>query len=165
MQSEILKFVRGFDIVADFFLTGYCYWFSVILKERFDGEIMYDEVINHFVCKIGEDVYDASGCVTGKYNLVPWDGYEDIDYLNHERIVLECVEKRGDTSLAHDSRRVLDCMKQLRSPCKIALVCREACVSPDYLKDIVRYLVKIKRLKSCEKIGRDMYMFETQSNR
>ena len=52
--------------------------------------MMYDPVINHFVAEIDNRLYDITGDVTGKYDVVPWDSYEDD--LEKERIIKYCVE-------------------------------------------------------------------------
>lgn len=50
---------------------------------------MYDPVANHFAAEIDGVVYDITGDVTERYNMVPWDSYgDDIHKL---RIVRDCI--------------------------------------------------------------------------
>ena len=96
MKTEVLNFINRFTNegkssgTIDTFTSGCCYWFSYILHNRFpDSNIMYDPVANHFVTRIGNDVYDITGVVTGKYELELWDTYDD--ELEKRRIIRDCV--------------------------------------------------------------------------
>ena len=42
-------------------LTGNCYFFALMLKERFDGEIIYDFTNDHCLLKTGTKCYDWQG--------------------------------------------------------------------------------------------------------
>ncbi|MDD3021786.1 MAG: hypothetical protein PHX61_12535 [Alphaproteobacteria bacterium] len=90
----ILDFISKFKSAEDLFMRGMCYWFAIILHNRFsDSEIWYEPVANHFVCKIDGVFYDASGVAkSGKYQL--WDEYKQIDELEVGRIIRDCIEKR-----------------------------------------------------------------------
>lgn len=80
--------------VTEVFTNGCCYWFAFILCSRFEGaRIMYDQVANHFAAEIGGRLYDITGDVTGQYNMIPWDKYDDIvqDDLEKSRILDYCV--------------------------------------------------------------------------
>lgn len=53
--------------VIECFTNGCCYWFAVILRQRFKGKIVYDPVIGYFACKIGDAVYDIRGNIDKQY--------------------------------------------------------------------------------------------------
>ena len=99
--AVVEKFIEDFkcyDIkgeVSTTFLCGYCYYFSVILKERFPGTvIMYDEVGNHFVALINDRLYDITGDITSsKADFIPWSSLRDRDSLLYNRIVRDCICK------------------------------------------------------------------------
>jgi hypothetical protein len=50
---------------------------------------MYDQVFNHFVTEIDGRLYDITGDVTEKYNVIPWDEYSDD--LHRIRIIRDCI--------------------------------------------------------------------------
>ena len=90
----IQNFINLFDSSRDLFLNGMCYYFAVILKERFGGKIYYSLSDNHFVTKIGDGLYDASGDVTYYYpKTVAWDEYIEIDPIHADRIIRDCIMK------------------------------------------------------------------------
>lgn len=99
--AVVEKFIEDFkcyDIkgeVSTTFLCGYCYYFSVILKERFPGTvIMYDEVGNHFAALINDRLYDITGDITSsKADFIPWSSLRDRDSLLYNRIVRDCICK------------------------------------------------------------------------
>ena len=51
--------------------------------------MMYDSVINHFVCRIHDRVYDITGDCTEKYNWSRWPTFEDIRW--ERRVVRDCI--------------------------------------------------------------------------
>lgn len=77
--------------VIDAFSYGCCYWFAHILRARFDGDIVYDEIENHFATWINGRIYDITGDITGKYEMLPWVGY-DYDESLRNRIVRDCID-------------------------------------------------------------------------
>lgn len=94
-MNEVEKFLKRFHSSNDIdtvFTCGCCYWFAYILHTRFqDSVIMYDEVMNHFVVKINDRLYDVTGDVTDIYktSVIPWDELKD-DLLR-ERIIRDCI--------------------------------------------------------------------------
>lgn len=71
--------------------TGNCYYFAIILKERFNGTVYYDPIEGHFLCEINSNFYDY----TGKVDLDPttlynWNCYKEQDELNYQHIVRDC---------------------------------------------------------------------------
>lgn len=86
--------------VIEAFTSGCCYWFAHILAERFydpdawrdNTEIMYDQIANHFGCRIDGVVYDITGDVTSKYDWETWISVVQSDDLHTERIIRDCID-------------------------------------------------------------------------
>lgn len=115
-QDSVLEFIhRRFpnSFYSDSkWMNGNCYYFSVILKERFSGVIFYDVIHGHFLTLINHCFYDASGLVYKldkeeqsilnnlkntyielKYGIivVNWDTFSLYDSLQKERIIRDCL--------------------------------------------------------------------------
>lgn len=93
----LISFIKQFrDLGAEnCFSNGMCYWFAYILQARFSGDIVYDEVENHFGCDIDGVIYDITGNVSSKYNWIPWAAYPKRDRLLYERILRDCIRKEN----------------------------------------------------------------------
>lgn len=91
---------------------GNCYYFSLILKDRFKGSIYYDVIHGHFLTLIDGSFYDATGLVYKlsqeelnlftnpnsthidlKYDItvVEWDKFDRYDIKQKERITKDCL--------------------------------------------------------------------------
>jgi hypothetical protein len=110
MEYRVQRFINGMKEVfpeeLEFvFYRGYCYWFALILAERFKGDIWFNPKIVHFATKIGNNLYDIYGKVSpgicpvnGKedYSENDWISWTDFQ-LNHqeavESIVNSCIKK------------------------------------------------------------------------
>lgn len=84
------------------YLSGNCYWFAVILKERFKDylpKIWYDTLNNHFYTEICGILYDANGAFLPDKNLTIdeynsfyiWEDYKKIDRTHAKRIERDCI--------------------------------------------------------------------------
>lgn len=106
IRQEVLSFIRRFtnngerQEVIDCFTGGCCYYFANAIWLRFGNfifdkdhkvEIMYDEVKNHFGCKVDDRVYDVTGDVTEKYKWRSWFDASRDDPLLTERINRDCI--------------------------------------------------------------------------
>lgn len=91
-MSEIQKFIqRRFQPDCDW-LTGNCYYFSLILKDRFpDGIIYYDVIDGHFIFRYQECYYDWSGEIHPDGYLVEWDKFEQYDSSQKQVIIRDCI--------------------------------------------------------------------------
>ena len=91
-MSEIQEFIqRRFQSDCNW-LTGNCYYFSLILKDRFPGGIIYYDVMDgHFVFKYQEKYYDWSGEIHPESYLVEWDKFEQYDSLQKQVIIRDCI--------------------------------------------------------------------------
>lgn len=98
-EEKILKFIKRFtgspenEAVIETFTSGCCYWFAEILYQRFCSEyvdcaIFYDQIENHFVCRIKGKFWDITGEVHYP-NAVLWDSFED--QLEKKRIIRNCI--------------------------------------------------------------------------
>lgn len=92
-ESTILHFISQFAAARETFLGGCCYWFAVILRERFEAEIYYDPIENHFVGKIGRQFYDVTGTLPDNGRYIPWETYKDTDEAHYNRLVRDCINK------------------------------------------------------------------------
>lgn len=77
-NNEVANFLHRFhDFEHDVtytFIHGCCYWFAIMMHERFPGSrIMLCKDAIHFVTEIDGRLYDITGDVTDKYEVEPWD--------------------------------------------------------------------------------------------
>lgn len=91
-MSEIQEFIqRRFQSDCNW-LNGNCYYFSLILKDRFPGGLIYYDVIDgHFIFKYLERYYDWSGEIHPEGCLVEWDKFEQYDSLQKQVIIRDCI--------------------------------------------------------------------------
>lgn len=95
-MNEILKFIEKFKFkykeeLVEVFTTGNCYYFAIILKERFNGEIYYMPIINHFICKIENKYYDITGEVNPSEHPYKWSEYKLEDKKHTNSITKYCI--------------------------------------------------------------------------
>lgn len=98
MSNKVLKFINDFKKqypleLEDVFCNGYCYWFSDMLCNRFNGEKYYLPIMNHFITRIGNDFYDIKGKVIPDEEVYMWKTYNEVDFLEYQRILRDCVFK------------------------------------------------------------------------
>ena len=98
MKNEVMKFIDRFTYgekqasVEECFAHGCCFWFAHILVSRFPhGMLVYDQVMNHFGCLIGDRVYDITGDVTDAYHWEPWVLAYTNDPDRAKRIERDCI--------------------------------------------------------------------------
>lgn len=89
MQNLILRFIKRFKDCD--WLAGNCYYFAVILTERFAGDIYYDVAPGHFVAKIEGEYYDYNGAYKAE-KPIPWKTFKEYDSLQYKRIIRDCIE-------------------------------------------------------------------------
>lgn len=97
-NAKILDFIKKFkgdndNILEDLFLHGYCYYFSLMLSNRFSGTIYYLPVSCHFICCINAKYYDITGEVYITEPLYIWDQYKYFDSSDYHRVVKYCINK------------------------------------------------------------------------
>lgn len=97
-MEEVLYFINQFKSlhrleIEDTFLNGYCYWFAYILKERFQGEIYYLPIQNHYITKINDLYYDITGNIKLNEKPYNWNEYKFLDELETQRLYHDCILK------------------------------------------------------------------------
>ena len=103
-MNNIEKWIKKFKFVYAeeleiVFTEGNCYYFAVILREHFGGEIYYLPIENHFICKIKENFYDITGKVIPEEEPVCWTTYKDIDELEYNRVIRDCIDFKTRNSI------------------------------------------------------------------
>lgn len=89
---EVLKFIKRRFTENCHWLDGNCYYFSLILKDRFPkGEIYYDVIYGHFVFKYEDDFYDWTGLTEEPETAIPWSVFDEYDSLLKQRIIRDCI--------------------------------------------------------------------------
>lgn len=92
MKDEVLEFIQRRFKSDCKWTTGNCYYFSIILKDRFpEGVIFYDVTYGHFVFKYQNEFYDWTGVIEPKGYLVEWDKFDEYDSAQKETIIKGCV--------------------------------------------------------------------------
>ena len=93
--NDVIEFIaRRFPEDCNW-LDGNCYYFALILKDRFNGKILYDVIDGHFVTEIDGIKYDYLGVVSivtnTKHEYIEWDHFEDYDKFQKQRIISGCI--------------------------------------------------------------------------
>lgn len=93
----ILDFINKFKFAYKkeleyIFTNGNCYYFALILKEHFNGDIYYLPIANHFVCKIDKDYYDITGYAKMNEHPYKWSTYKQIDNKQYNKINRDCID-------------------------------------------------------------------------
>lgn len=93
MKDEVLEFIQKRFINTFNWTTTNCYYFAVILQNRFsDGKIFFDVRKKHFVFYYNEQYYDWNGIYECNENYVlPWDVFEIHDAELKEKIVNDFI--------------------------------------------------------------------------
>ena len=94
---------RAIEVVVEFikrrfpedshWTDGNCYYFALILKDRFeDGIILYDVIEGHFVFQRHGVKFDWRGVVdeSGEHNYVEWDKFNEYDHEQYCRVANDC---------------------------------------------------------------------------
>lgn len=101
-DKEVLEFIKHFygkdpNFAKNLFSYGQCFWFAHILRDRFylskgKTALYYNQVLNHFACRIGNYLYDINGamqlCSSG---WMPWDEYTKIEPDDSRRVYRDCI--------------------------------------------------------------------------
>lgn len=94
-MSDILDFIKVFTSpsTTNLFTECACYWFAVILRDRFSGTIVYDPHRVHFATEINGSLYDITGHIKDTLDYINWEDYastaEDADLIIQYCIKLE----------------------------------------------------------------------------
>ena len=92
--NEVIEFItRRFSIDCNW-TSGNCYYFAVILKDRFpEGKLVYEVIDGHFLFDYKGKLYDFNGEQQreGKC-LVDWDTFDDYDSKQKCCIIRDCIK-------------------------------------------------------------------------
>lgn len=93
-EKQIEHFLERFHQyknIDDIFTRGCCYWFAIILHNRFpDSTIVYDPIACHFAVKIENSYYDITGNIDHKYKFYDWNS-DELDPYDKKRTVRDCI--------------------------------------------------------------------------
>lgn len=92
-MNDIIQFInKRFKNDCDW-TNGNCYYFAVILKDRFpEGNIFYDVVCGHFVFEYNNQFYDWSGLYrSNDMFLVPWNDFDNYDKFQKQRVIRDSI--------------------------------------------------------------------------
>ena len=95
MEDNILEFISRRFTEDCHWLDGNCYYFSVILKDRFPvGRIVYDVIAGHFYFEWNDRLYDFAGVhnITEDMKIIPFDMLSTYDRKRFDRILRDCVD-------------------------------------------------------------------------
>ena len=98
MMDAVIAFISHFrhfesgSVLVNTFTQGYCYYFSIILRERFPGgKVVYSPVMGHFMYLLNGNLYDINGMVECNEDYYDFEEYPDP--LQKQRIVRDCILK------------------------------------------------------------------------
>lgn len=91
-DNEVLEFIqRRFKKDCNW-IDGNCYYFALILKDRFpEGKIFYDVLYGHFVFQYQDQYYDWTGIVDSLGGIVEWDKFDDYDSVLKHIVIRDCI--------------------------------------------------------------------------
>lgn len=90
-MNMVLEFINKRFPTNCNWTTGNCYYFALILADRFNGDIYYDVINGHFITKIQDNFYDWSGIVDANNCLIEWNKMDQYDSLVKQRIIRDCI--------------------------------------------------------------------------
>ena len=91
-MNMVLEFINKRFQTDCNWTSGNCYFFALILADRFNGDIYYDVINGHFITKVADTFYDWNGIVkSDKRNYVLWNNMEQYDPLVKQRIIRDCI--------------------------------------------------------------------------
>lgn len=91
--NEVLNFInKRFPVDCDW-TNGNCYYFALMLKDRFpNGDIVYDLIEGHFLFRYKGVLYDYNGKQSSEQrHLVDWTSFDLYDKYQKQRIVRDCI--------------------------------------------------------------------------
>lgn len=93
-MNEVCDFIKRRFSENSNWLNGNCYYFAIILKDRFpQGRLWYDFIDGHFIIKIDGNYYDWTGQIfPDESHLYYWTDMPLIDTLLYQRIIRDCIK-------------------------------------------------------------------------
>lgn len=91
-MNQIEEFIKRRFPTDCRWISGNCYYFTIILLSRFpDGIIYYNVIDGHFLFYLDGEYYDWTGKVTPDGYLVEWDKFDEYDELQKKVIIRDCI--------------------------------------------------------------------------
>lgn len=91
-NNEVLEFIQRRFKTDCKWTDGNCYYFAIILKDRFpEGKIFYDVIWKHFIFQYQNQFYDWTGIKNPDTYLVEWDKFDEYDSSERKRVVRDCI--------------------------------------------------------------------------
>ena len=87
IEDYISKILIDTNKTAYYYLNGGCYIFASKLKQLLGGDILYLVNEYHFVLRLNNKLYDASGNVTNTYKASKF--ISESDFFKRNRLVKE----------------------------------------------------------------------------
>lgn len=92
MEDKIVEFIRRRFPKDQDWTTGNCYFFALILNDVFEGDIVYDVIVGHFMFQSREgELYDWTGRVAEWNHIVKWKDFDTYDAEQKTRIIRDCI--------------------------------------------------------------------------
>lgn len=97
IEKEILSFIKNFKFIEEktierLFTNGNCYYFAIILKERFSsGLIYYFPISNHFTWKYNGKYYDICGEYGTNEKSYEWEDFKLSNPTLAKSIERDCI--------------------------------------------------------------------------
>ena len=99
LSNEILDFIHRRFCIDCNWKTGNCYYFALILKERFNKykpKLFYDAIDGHFLCQINNVFYDWTGIANYPHEyalkyIKNWETLKNADELYYSHIVRDVI--------------------------------------------------------------------------
>ena len=106
--DEVVNFIRHFKGSEDVFLHGCCYWFALILHERFGLEIVYEPIEGHFLATKMFVEYNNDGSASYRYRRYDIRGDVSDMYRGHEVYSIDWLKEYEPTWYDHIMRDCRD---------------------------------------------------------
>lgn len=92
-EDEVIEFIKRRFPADCHWKCENCYYFALILKDRFPGgKICYDVINGHFSYKYKNHYYDHTGMINPDGYLVIWDDFDDYDSIQKQRVIRDCIK-------------------------------------------------------------------------
>lgn len=93
-STEVLRWIGKFKGATATFTEGCCFWFAMLLRERYGADIWYAATTGHFIGKIGDYFYDVRGVFTpdADENLFSWDELQKDDEVWASHLKRDCID-------------------------------------------------------------------------
>lgn len=99
-KDIVLDFIKNFQNEGTIktFTEGCCYWFAIILCERFEmsgntTSIAFNQITGHFAAVIDGNMYDITGEIPQSDEWTQWDKWLKDEPVYGEVVIRDCIYK------------------------------------------------------------------------